>query len=294
MTTHLLPPAPLVEGPAFVAPRVLDAGSITANIVRGALGECVACLRTCWTWWSATPPSGYVALHEGCVRRLRDLWYLALEEDGPQGDEPPPVAVSGSTGAYARRRRAAASRPAAAPPRAMSARLGIELPEGFTPGPFWRPGETHLEPWVVLMETGAGQMHIPCGPHRDRAEGHMRRLSLAPVALYAVKVVGTAVIAPDGEVVATWGEAPTHGAPRWESITQLPEWRSCTSCGTARWPGSWVSVHGGSCRSCVEPAEVADPRPWPQDPPSPGLRYAPFWLGGPKPTKTRARSTEGS
>lgn len=293
--THLLPPVPMVpDGPLFTG-RVLDAASIAANIVHGSLGECVACLRTCWTWWSLAPPSGYVALHEGCVKRLRDLWYLALEENGGQpADEPAPVVVDQPSGAYARRRRA--TRPAAVAPAgpAVSTRLGIELPEGFTPGPFWRPGYTHLEPWVVLMQTGVGQVFAPCGPHPDRAEAHLARVRLAPLVMHVVKVVGAVVLAPDGVAGSSWGDVPVHGSPRWEPLTHLSEWRSCTSCGTARWPGSWVTVHGGRCRDCVEPTELADPRPWPPDPQFPGLATAPHWLGGPKPVKTRARSTEGS
>jgi hypothetical protein len=293
--THLLPPAPMVpDGPLFTG-RILDAASIAANIVQGTLGECVACLRTCWTWWSAAPPSGYVSLHEGCVRRLRDLWYLALEEGaGIAGDEPPPVATGTPSGAYARRRRGASrAAPAPATP-AVSARLGIELPDDFVPGPFWRPGWTHLEPWVVLAQTGRGQVFTPFGPGREHAEAHLDRLRLVPIVMHTVPVVGAVLLSPDGGTVRAWGDAPVVGGHRWESITQLSEWRPCTGCGSPRWPGSWVTVRGGRCRECVEPAERADPRPWPPDPAFPGLATAPHWPGGPKPAKRESTKGDAS
>lgn len=293
--THLLPPPPMVpDGPLFTG-RVLDAATIAANIAHGTLGECVACLRTCWTWWSPQPPSGYVALHEGCVRRLRDLWYLALEEGGgTTGDEPPPVVIGAPSGAYARRRRAAPRTTPAPTTPAVSARLGIELPDDFTPGPFWRPGWTHLEPWVVLAQTGAGQVATMHGSHPDRAGEHLDKLRLVPTAMHVVAVVGAAVLAPDGSVGAAWGDVPVHGSPRWESLTRLSEWRPCTGCDKPRWPGSWVTVRGGRCRECVEPTERADPRPWPPDPAFPGLATAPHWLGGPKPVKRESTKGDAS
>lgn len=274
-----------------------SAETITAGIVHGALGECVTCRGTCWTWWSPAPPSGYVALHPGCVKRLRDLWYQALDAEGADAEpEAPPLAVDGPRGAYARRRRtatAATVRPATSSV-ALAARLGIELPPDFVPGPFWKPGYTTAEPWVTLAQTGAGHVFAPFGPNRMAAVDHLTRLRLSPVVMHTVKVVGAAVLAPDGSRVDGWGDEPEHGRPRWETIRRLSEWGACAGCGVARWPGSWVTVRGQRCRGCTEPAELADPRPWPVDPESPGLKYAPHWLGGPKPAKKVKATGEGS
>lgn len=286
MSLHVLPP-PLMDGKDLALSSAIEAG-----IVDGSLGECVACHRTCWTWWSPAPPGGFIGLHrDRCPLRLRELWAEALKDGGGQRDEAPAVVARGR-GAYGRRA-VTAPRAAAATTFTLSARQGIQLPEGFTPGPFWKPGYSHLEPWVVAFESGAGGGHAPFNTDEGAARTHLRRLSLRPVVGYATPVVGAVLLAPDGARVDEWGEAPVPGQRRWEGLTQLPEWRRCSACSVPRWPGSWLTVDTGRCRSCQEPTELADPRPWPVDPQDPGLATAPEWLGGPKKPKTRSSKKDG-
>lgn len=280
MSTHLLPP-PLMVDEALALPCEISHG-----IVDGALGECVVCHRSCWTWWSSAPPSGFVALHrDRCPTRLRELWAQALK-DGAGEPEPAPV-VSRGRGAYGRRRAAVTGDRTEATRLVLSARQGVEIPEDFTPGPFWKPGRSHLEPWVVLFESGAGGGHAPFGSDEDAARRYLRRLEAGRVVGYATVVVGAVLLSPDGTRMREWGDAPVVGSPRWEALTQLSEWQRCATCSVPRWPGSWLTVKTGRCRACQEPDEVADPRPWPQDPADPGLGTAPEWLGGPKKARKR-------
>ncbi|NUT90835.1 MAG: hypothetical protein HOY78_02280 [Saccharothrix sp.] len=287
--TRLLPAPPMADDGTM-----WSADWIAAGVVQGSLGVCVACEHTCWTWWSATPPSGYVALHGKCAGVLRDLWHRAMTE-GEADTRESPVRPERPTGAYARRRASLGSgTQARSTAVAIAARVGVELPADFEPGPFWKPGYTEAEPWVTLAQAGCGQVFVPFGSNRDRAVEHLRRLRLVPVVLHSVDVVGAVLLAPDGSRADGWGQEPRHGVVRWSPLTRLSEWRACTGCGSARWPGSWVTVSGGRCRSCTEPLEVDDPRPWPADPAFPGLATAPHWLGGPKPVKRRKVVHEGS
>lgn len=278
MSLHVLPP-PLMDGGHLGLVSEIEQG-----IVDGALGECVACRRTCWTWWSPAPPQGFVALHrERCPLRLRELWAEALKDGDPEPEAP---AITGrGRGAYGRRAATAASRTAERTVVTLSVRRGIQLPEGFTPGPFWKPGYSHLEPWVVLFESGAGGGHAPFNTNESAARKYLGFIRARGVVDHTVPVVGAVLLAPDGARVTEWGEAPVAGRQRWEGITHIPEWRRCAGCGAARWPGSWVTVQTGRCRGCQEPLETADPRPWPEDPKDPGLATAPEWLGGPKKPK---------
>lgn len=281
MSLHVLPPPLMVDGelglPCEIAHGVVD----------GAFGECLVCRRTCWTWWSAAPPSGFVPLHrERCPQRLRELWREALG-NGVQAEPEAPV-VSRGLGAYGRRRQAFVARETERTLVTVSARQGIALPQGFTPGPFWKPGYSHLAPWVVLFGSGAGGGNMPFGEHEHRARERLRLLSMSRTVGYAVSVVGAVLLAPDGTRVDEWGQAPVHGVTRWEGAIQLQEWRRCSACSVSRWPGSWMTITTGRCRGCQEPFEVDDPRPWPVDPPDPGLSSAPDWLGGPKKATKRA------
>jgi hypothetical protein len=278
VSLHVLPPPVLEPGSTFL----MLSTTIGEQVVDGALGECVACRRICWTWWSPAPPSGFVALHrDRCPLRLRQFW-AEMQAEGIE-EEPPPVAMSSGRGAYGRRRTAPHATDKAIV--TLAVRRGTELPQGFTPGPFWKPGYSHLEPWVVLFSSGAGGGQMPFGCHEDRARTKLRHLHARPIAGYATEVVGAVLLSPDGTRIDEWGEAPMPGVVRWEGLTQLPEWRRCSACGTPRWPGSWVTLHSGRCRACQEPFEMTDPRPWPPDPADPGLATAPEWLGGPKKLK---------
>ena len=281
MSLHLLPP-PLMDGDHLALVSTIERG-----IADGTFGECVACRHACWTWWSPAPPSGFVPLHrERCPARLRELWTQALKEGGP--DEPPqPVVTGRGHGAYGRR---AATVTRAADRATFATRRGIELPEGFTPGPFWRPGYTHLEPWTVLFQAGSGSGCAPFNCDKEAARAYLSYSRARRIVDHIVPVVGAVLLAPDGTRTDEWGEAPVFGRERWAAITRLSQWQRCAGCGTARWPGSWVTVKTGRCRACTEPDETADPRPWPDDPKDPGLATAPDWLGGPKRVKGRAVS----
>lgn len=278
MSLHVLPPPLMIDGGLALAYE------IAGGVVDGAFGECVACRRTCWSWWAAAPPNGFVPLHrDRCPARLRELWIEALSDNN---GTPEPVAqvTSRGRGAYGRRAATAARSPERT---TFALRTGIELPGDFTPGPFWKPGYSHLTPWVVVFESGAGGGNAPFGDNERAARRHLELIRARGSVGYDVPVVGAVLVAPDGTRVSEWGEAPVVGATRWEGVTQLPEWRRCADCGVVRWPGSWMTVRTGRCRSCQEPQETADPRPWPQDPANPGLATAPDWLGGPKKTRKR-------
>lgn len=282
MSLHTLPPPVMEPGGKYL----ILSSDIAAGVVEGSLGECVACHRSCWTWWSPSPPGGFVALHrERCPLRLRQMWSEAIAE-GMTAEEPPPIATGRGAGAYGRRRTAPVRTTSAMV--ALSARRGVEIPEGFTPGPFWKPGYSHLEPWVVLFESGAGGGNMPFHCNEQAARRQLSRLRATGVTGYATPVVGAVLLAPDGTRVDEWGQAPTPGQRRWEGLTQLSEWRRCSSCDVPRWPGSWQTVVTGRCRACQEPDEAADPRPWPPDPPDPGLTTAPDYLGGPKKAAKRS------
>lgn len=278
MSIHLLPPPLLIDGelalPCEIASMVVD----------GAFGECVACRRTCWSWWSPNPPSGYVALHrDRCPARLRELW---AEAEGVPGEPEPAPIVARGRGAYGRRTVTAASRQAER--TSFVLRRGIELPQDFTPGPFWKPGYSHLEPWVVLFQSGSGGGHAPFHRNEKAARAYLRGTQARRMIGYADPVVGAVLLAPDGARADEWGDPPVPGRTRWVAISQLSEWRRCAGCSAVRWPGSWMTVLSGRCRACQEPDETADPRPWPPDPPDPGLATAPDYLGGPKRAKKRA------
>lgn len=280
MSLHLLPP-PLMDGD-----RPVLASTIEQGVVDGTFGECVACRHSCWTWWSPAPPSGFVSLHrERCPAHLRELWAEALKE-GHAEETPQPVVAARGRGAYGRR--AATTGPRAADRVTFATRRGIELPDGFTPGPFWRPGYSHLEPWTVLFQAGSGSGCAPFNRNEEAARAYLRHSEALKIVDYVVPLVGAVLLAPDGTRVAQWGEAPVFGVERWAGITRIPEWQRCAGCSTARWPGSWLTVKTGRCRACTEPGETADPRPWPEDPKNPGLATAPEWLGGPKKPKSQA------
>lgn len=277
MSTQLLPPPLMEDG------HLALTSTIERAVVDGALGECVACRHSCWTWWSPNPPGGFVPLHrERCPLRLRELWTQVLK-DGPD-EGPSQSAVTGrGHGAYGRR--AATAAPRQTERTTFALRRGIELPEGFAPGPFWKPGYSHLEPWVVLFQAGSGTGCAPFHHNEDAARAYLRHSAALKVVDYIVPLVGAVLLAPDGARVEEWGEAPVFGVERWAGVTRIPEWRRCAGCGVPRWPGSWMSLKTGRCRACLEPDETADPRPWPDDPKDPGLATAPEWLGGPKKPK---------
>jgi hypothetical protein len=147
---------------------------------------------------------------------------------------------------------------------------GAMLPEGFTPGPFWRPGDDENTPWTVLLETASGLTACPAGANRAHAEKTYDRYASRREVDFGPVVVGGALFAPDGAVTASWGSVPSPERPRWCGIVRLPDWQRCPGCGEIRWPGSWVTIEGARCPDCQASAETDDPRPWPAGADFPG------------------------
>jgi hypothetical protein len=262
---YIPPPPPVVDGELAV-----NVHGVRWQIARGRYGSCCICGGTCYTWYSPEPPSGYVPLHDGCVGRLIDHWVTRIA-DGDFGAEKVRTPVSGRRGAYARLSSTIREDPTAQVVRVAS---GAVLPEGFTPGPYWLPGDDHSTPWNGLLETAAGQTICPAAANRAHAVRVFELYRANPLVMFGPAIVGGALIAPDGQVVDSWGSVPTPGHPRWSPIRSLSEWQRCP-CGELRWPGSWVTVDGGRCPACRSAEETDDPREWPADPPYPGDRYVP-------------------
>lgn len=261
------------------APPLNDDGELTHSVhrlrielVSSRLGGCCVCKGTCHTWWSATPPSGYVPLHDRCAPKLIERWREMIVE-GVTGPAAAPLAApAGPMGAYARRTPTVAADEVRAPVRLAG---GAMLPPGFTPGPFWRPGDDENTPWSVLLETAAGLTLCPAGSNRGHAEKTYSRFEVRREIDFGPVVVGGALIAPDGDVPASWGSVPSPDGPRWAAIVRLSQWQRCPGCGEVRWPGSWVTIEGHRCPDCQAPAEAADPRPWPAGADFPGESHIP-------------------
>jgi len=267
VTTYAPPAPPLADGELTHSVHRLR-----IELERGRLGGCCMCKGTCFTWWSAAPPSAYVPLHDHCAPKLITRWREMLAE-GVTGAASAPLATpSGPMGAYARRAATVAAVPAVAPVRLAG---GAMLPEDFTPGPFWLPGDDETTPWTVLLETAAGLTECPAGANRAHGEAVLRRYEQQGRIDFGPDVVGGALFAPDGAVVTSWGSVPSPAGPRWPAITRLPEWQRCPGCSSIRWPGSWVTVNGARCPDCQAPAEAADPRPWPAGSDFPGEAHIP-------------------
>lgn len=267
MTAYAPPAPPLVDGELSVSVHRLR-----IELVRGRLGGCCACKGTCSTWWSAMPPSAYVPLHDHCAPKLIARWRDMIAEGDTGPAAAPLAAPAGPMGAYARRSATVVADAVTAPVRLAG---GAMLPEGFAPGPFWRPGDDADTPWSVLLETTAGLTLCPAGANRAHAEKTYSRYEKQHRIDFGPEVIGAALIAPDGETLASWGSVPSPEGPRWCSITRLAEWQRCPECDSLRWPGSWVTTEGGRCPDCQAPAEVADPRPWPPGSDFPGEAQVP-------------------
>lgn len=238
----------------------------------GHIGLCCVCHGPSRYWWSATPPSAFVPLHDSCAPELVRRW---IDGDTVEEDVVESAVmrrVSGGRGMYGRIK-ATASRDPAIPAPAPSLR-GATLPEGFVPGPYWMPGDDGNTPWVALLETTTGHVVSPSCRSRERAARVVERYRMAPP-WGGGMVLGGAVIAPDGSALDTWGSVPVPGRPRWEGIQRLSMWARCTGCGELRWPGSWVTVTAGRCAGCTRESETEDPRQWPPDPPHPGQNRIP-------------------
>jgi hypothetical protein len=267
VTVYALPAPPLADGELTHSVHRLR-----IELAPGHLGGCCACKGTCFTWWSAAPPSAYIPLHHHCAPKLIERWREMIAEGDTGVASGPMAAPVGPMGAYARRAATVVADPAMAPLRLAG---GAVLPEGFTPGPFWRPGDDENTPWTVLLETGAGLTICPAGPNRAHGEQTLARYEAQRRIDFGPAVVGGALFAPDGAVPTSWGSVPSSQGPRWSSILRLSDWQRCPECGEIRWPGSWVTAEGGRCRDCQAPAEVDDPRPWPDDAAFPGEGQVP-------------------
>lgn len=268
MTTYAPPPPPLHDGELTVT-----ANRLRIELMRGRYAGCCMCKGPCFTWWSAAPPSAYVPLHNQCAPRLVERWQHVLAEGGTEPEKflAPP---SGRRGAYAQRA-ATVTAADAVPVPAVRLADGAMLPPGFTPGPFWQPGDDEHTPWTVLLETAAGHTFCPAGPNRAHAEKVFGGYRSQPQINFGPVIVGAALIGPDGAVLDSWGSVPQPDRPRWASIRTLSEWVRCPSCDDPRWPGSWVTIEGGWCPDCQLAEETDDPRPWPAGADHPGEARVP-------------------
>lgn len=267
MTSYAPPAPPLADGELTHSVHRLR-----IELERGRMGGCCICKNTCFTWWSAAPPSAYVPLHHHCAPKLIERWRAMLAEGDTGAAAERLAAPAGPMGAYARRTPTVAAVAATAPVRLAG---GAMLPEGFTPGPFWQPGDDESTPWSVLLETAAGLTLCPAGANRAHAEKTYGKYEAQRRIDFGAEVVGAALIAPGGDVVASWGSVPSPDGPRWAALTRLSGWQRCPGCSEIRWPGSWVTIEGGRCPDCQAPAEVDDPRPWPAGAEFPGEAHIP-------------------
>lgn len=257
MSMHAMPSPPL-RAPGKLA--FLET-HVRAALVRGRSGACCVCIRSCGSWFSATAPSGYVPLHADCAHRLVEHWISQLYTVDGELIEQTPTMTSAPLGAYARRSAIAAP---------VARRVGHQLPQGFTPGRFWLPGDDEHAPWTVLLETAAGHTIVPCGSNRARAERLTAEFAawgtLGPFS--SVPVVGGVAVGPQDELMAGWGQVPRLGLPRWEPARQADTWTTCGRCGRECWPGVWMS--GSVCRACADD-KLPIPRPVLDDPPRPAM-----------------------
>lgn len=281
MTTYAPPPLPLRDGELTTT-----ANRLRVELAHGRYAGCCICKGPCFTWWSAAPPSAYVPLHNHCAPKLIKQWQHVLTE-GSAEPERVLASPSGRRGAYAQRASTVTATDTAPAP-AIRLAAGVTLPEGFTPGPFWQPGDDENTPWTVLLETGAGLTICPAGANRAHAEKVFTGYRLQPQINFGPVVVGAALIAPDGAVLDSWGSVPQPDRPRWASIRTSPDWVRCPSCGDPRWPGSWVTVDGGWCPDCQAAEEADDPRPWPAGSDYPGDARVPESFGEAKKVKRGA------
>lgn len=281
MSTTFRVPDPPVPPP--------DPHLVKANLDRGRCAGCCVCNQLCYTWWSATPPSGYAPVHERCVEQLVGRWKAMLTGGVPAtGSVAPPRE---RVGAYARLA-SATSKAADVPAVTLTGQKAAVLPDGFRPGAFWLPGDTADTPWTMLAVTSAGVMATPCST-RERAHQEATRLSLLRETSERIPVVGAVVVAPDGTWSHCWGrtgDAPDRLESRengqqsfglWQTVTRMSEWWTCAGCQETRWPGTWTELMSLRCLDCLAEGEVDDPRPALIEPSYPGDQYLPEWFTKP-------------
>lgn len=252
-------------------PRPADGATVLVSdmittLTPGRCGACCVCGLTCWLWWSPRPPSGYVPLHGQCVLRLIEHWRTA--------EVIAVLATSGAprTGAYARKASAEVAQDSVV---VLDGRRAAVLPDGFTPGPFWQPGDDAHTPWVTLAETAAGHLAYPAQAAEAYARATCALLRRRGRTDRNIPVVGASVVSPEGAVTTSWGSPPVPSRPRWLPVTQIGQWTLCHECGDARWPGSWMNFLTLTCLDCLAKREGGDPRPSFFEPGHPGDRYVP-------------------
>lgn len=276
------PPPPVGELP--------DPDVVRATLDRGRYAGCCMCDSGCWTWWSPSPPSGYVPIHEKCVGKLFEHWRKVLTGEIETVEEVRQPVTAKRVGAYARLTSTVAVASTSQPMR--SRRTAAILPDGFRPGSFWLPGDTADSPWITVAVTAIGVMACP-QITRDRAAGEASRLELLRETTDRIPVVGAVLVAPDGTWVPRWGRwgKATNPVVRheggeqpftvWCSVTRSPDWWTCAGCHEVRWPGTWKSFARLHCLPCLRDAETNDPRPSLYEPPYPGDGYLPDWFTKP-------------
>lgn len=247
-------------------------------LTRGRCSGCCMCHRACWTWWSPNPPSGYVPLHSGCIGRLFEHWQARPIDSDDKDVRPAEAAITVRSapriGAYARLTSTVAARPARGVV-ALSVRQPAVLPDGFTPGPFWLPGDSADSPWTVVAETAAGWTLYPRDSHENAYETAVRLGKLRETS-DRVPVVAATLVDPQGCREAVWGELIDLTKPtRWRTVVRLHYWAYCRGCDGMRWPGTWVDSGTVRCLACLAVDERDDPRPALMEPSYPGDRYVP-------------------
>ena len=246
---------------------------VRAALVAGRCGECCVCAYSCVTWWDS--PGGCVPVHDRCVVQL-------YRERAPE-----PVAsgvvTAKRSGAYARFTPSVV----VAVPRA--GRTPEALPAGFTPGAFWRPGDSADVPWTVVAVTAAGlSVGMPAAT-RESAERDAGRLELRGETGERVPVVGAVMVAPDGTWSPRWGqhgEAPGRldtwvrcaALAVWRAVMREADWWRCAGCDEWRWPGMWRAVTEGLCLGCLRSDGREAGRPELREPSRPRDEAWPEWV----------------
>lgn len=265
----LIPPPP---------PRSAQAGFypapewIASELVHGIASGCVMCGHSVTTYW--LEDERFHPLHEGCAARLVQHWRTLLDagEDGRSALVATTATGGRLRGAYARR----AARSGASTARVTSA-LAPVVPEVVRANRFFRPGMAPEALWTVVRETTVARHTTP----RRSEVAAKELLSLQELAAdtnaaeldAGIIPLGGCVVAPDGLIVAAWGQhSDPQGAPLFRPMSKLQAWQRCRGCDVWCWPGCWLVDGVGHCQDCAAPD---DGRPWPVDPPAPDGRTEP-------------------
>lgn len=259
----MIPPPPLDDTGALV----FDLPGLHAALVGGVVRACAVCRKG--TARHLPLPTGHLLplCRTSCPPRLLAEW----RERVVDGDHAP--VATRPTGAYARRA------------RARGQDLAPASPSRSAGSPYFRAGMPADAPWAAVADTSLGRVAVVAAHEgaARRAWSHWRALWSRDLPSGRGEwYSGAVLVDPAGTVVEAWGRLVTpQGPPRWGPLRRLADWSHCVECDAVLWPLRLVDGRG-RCRACVEPEEIADPRPWPEEPADPGMGARPPHLGGPK------------